>query len=462
VSTPLVLVPGSIFAGDFRIERPLSEGGMGMVYVALQLSTGRERALKLLQPSLAASPEAHRRFEQEARIGAQIESEHVVEVVAAGVDVTIGAPWLAMELLQGETLAAFLERRGPLDGPTSLELFAQLAHAIGAAHDKQIVHRDLKPENLFLVSGRRAGGAFTLKVLDFGIAKLVDQARGAATGAIGTPLWMAPEQAQSGQVTPATDVWSLGLIAFRALSGKCFWRAANDAEAGSMQVFSEMMVEPIPAASERARELGAAPLPPGFDEWFARCVCREPTQRYQHAAAAHQGLASLLSPGSHVTLLATPLFSVPPVAKRSRMATLVGVAALFIALAGLAAAVLVLRGKGQESSRVAVEDAASALAAPSSVGAPASALASASASLPAARASAALDDDTIGIADCDEYMRLWRNCYKDPITRARAETGFKNMIADYKKLAAGTPKEREDTRAMCEDSVKKFPHAICR
>ncbi len=441
---------------------------MGMVYVAFQLSTGRERALKLLQPSLAASSEAHRRFEQEARIGGQIESEHIVEVVAAGVDATTGAPWLAMELLQGETLAAFLERRGPLDANAALELFAQLAHAIGAAHDKQIVHRDLKPENLFLVTGRRAGGAFTLKVLDFGIAKLVDQARRAATGAIGTPLWMAPEQAQSGQqVTPATDVWSLGLIAFRALSGKPFWRAANDAEAGSMQVFSEMMVEPIPAASARAQELGAAPLPPGFDDWFARCVCREPMQRYQHAAAAQQALALVLSAGSQFTLLATPIFNVAPAASRSRMATLVGVSALVIALAGAATAVFVWRGSGHgsRSSAADAEDAASgrsAVVTMASASGAGSAAALPSATSAPSSSSAALSDETIGIPECDEYMRLWRECYKDPLTRARAETGFKHMTADYQKLAAGTPKEREDTRAMCEDSVKKFPHAICR
>jgi hypothetical protein len=435
---------------------------MGMVYVAFQLSTGRERALKLLQPSLAASVDAHRRFEQEARIGGQIESEHIVEVVAAGVDATTGAPWLAMELLQGETLAAFLERRGPLDAHAALELFAQLTHAIGAAHDKQIVHRDLKPENLFLVTGRRAGGAFTLKVLDFGIAKLVDQARRSATGAIGTPLWMAPEQAQSGQqVTPATDVWSLGLIAFRALSGKCFWRAANDAEAGSMQVFSEMMVEPIPAASTRAQELGAAPLPAGFDAWFARCVCREPMQRYQHAAAAQQALTYVLSPELQVTVLAAP--SVAPAAKRAKVATLVGVAALGITLAGVGLGVLALRGKGSRSfgaDAVATDSAAAASESPSSGSTAATVTPSAASAV--ATSSAALSDDAIGIPECDEYMRLWRDCYKDPLTRARAEAGFKRMTADYQRLAAGTPREREDTRASCEDSVKKFPHAICR
>jgi serine/threonine protein kinase len=458
VSAPVVLVPGAVFAHDFRIERLLAVGGMGAVYVASQLSTGRERALKVLMPRLAESTDAKRRFEQEAWIGGQIESEHVVEVVAAGVDATSGAPWLAMELLHGETLAALLERRGRLDAATTLELFAQLAHAMGAAHEKAIVHRDLKPENLFLETGRRAGGAFTLRVLDFGIAKLHDQAARASTGAIGTPLWMAPEQAQSGQpVTPATDVWAMGLIAFRVLSGRCFWRAASDAEAGVVQVLGEMMVEPIPRASDRARELGASPLPPGFDGWFARCTHREPTRRYPNATTAHQALTFVLSPGPQSTIIAPSAVSAAPARRGSRGATAVGVAALAITLGGVATIVVVSGAKRDDARGPTSEESAPFTAQPT---ASASAIPAAASAI--ARASATLDDDTIVIAECDEYMRLWRACYKDPITRARADTGFKNMTADYKKLAAGTPKEREDTRAMCEDSVKKFPHALCR
>src|SRR5450432_1296253 len=106
------LTPGTVFAGDYRVIQPLSEGGMGAVYVAEQISTGKHRALKLMLPQLVADPSLRRRFEQEARIASLIESEHVVEVVGAGVDAGTGLPWLAMELLNGEDLSKCVRRRG--------------------------------------------------------------------------------------------------------------------------------------------------------------------------------------------------------------------------------------------------------------------------------------------------------------------------------------------------------------
>jgi hypothetical protein len=162
-----------------------------------------------------------------------------------------------------------------------------------------------------------------------------------------------------------------------------------------------------------------------------------------------------------VTVLAAP--SVAPAAKRAKVATLVGVAALGITLAGVGLGVLALRGKGSRSfgaDAVATDSAAAASESPSSGSTAATVTPSAASAV--ATSSAALSDDAIGIPECDEYMRLWRDCYKDPLTRARAEAGFKRMTADYQRFAAGTPREREDTRASCEDSVKKFPHAICR
>lgn len=289
------LVPGSIFAGDFRVVKPLSAGGMGMVYVAHQLSTGRDRALKIMLGELADNRDLKRRFEQEARIGAQIDSEHVVEVVGAGVDAESGTPWLAMELLQGMDLATHLREVERMSVVEARQLFDELAHALSAAHDKQIVHRDLKPENLFLARSRRANAGFTLKVLDFGIAKLMNQARTSATGTMGTPLWMAPEQAQAGAaITPAADVWALGLIAFRVLSGKCFWKAASSDDLSAMMILREILMEPIVLASVRTKELAGAPLPPGFDAWFSRCVDRDASRRFPNANVAHQALRQVL------------------------------------------------------------------------------------------------------------------------------------------------------------------------
>lgn len=296
---PHGLQPGETFSGDFRIERALAMGGMGAVYVAEQLSTGRKRALKLLLPSLILNEKSRERFEQEARIASRINSDHVVEVVAAGVDAATGAPWLAMELLEGETLAERLARAGPLRPPEALEVMRQLCHALGAAHASGLVHRDIKPENVYLATPRREGIPFTLKILDFGIAKLTAdvRAQGGATGAIGSPLWMAPEQASTAGVGPQADVWALGLVVFNCLTGRHYWRNASAPDATLQSLLKEVMFDPLAPASVRAAELGVAGyLPPGFDDWFARTVVREPSQRYADATQALAGLHPVLNP----------------------------------------------------------------------------------------------------------------------------------------------------------------------
>ncbi len=274
-------------------------GGMGAVYVAEQISTGRKRALKLLLPTLVENPKTRERFEQEARIASRIESDHVVEVVGAGIDPASGAPWLAMELLDGETLAARIARMGPMRPPEALEMFRQLCHALGAAHAAGLVHRDIKPENLYLAVPRREAIPFTLKILDFGIAKLTEDVRGngGATGAVGSPLWMAPEQTGSTGVGPTADVWALGLVAFFCLTGRNYWRVANSEEATLQGLLREVLVDTLEPASVRATAFGTRHLlPPGFDAWFAHTVTREPSHRFQNAAQALNGLHPILSP----------------------------------------------------------------------------------------------------------------------------------------------------------------------
>jgi serine/threonine protein kinase len=304
------LQPDSLFAADFRVVRVLGHGGMGTVYVAEQLSTGKLRALKLMLPALVSDPASRRRFEQEARIGARIESDHVVDVVGAGVDAETEVPWLAMELLHGEDLASVVVRRGALPVEEVRGILKQLCHAIGAAHDVGIVHRDLKPENIFLSQAKRADARTTVKVLDFGIAKWVADARSTASAAIGSPSWMAPEQtARGGVIGPMTDVWAIGLIAFDLLTGHCYWRSAEDESSTLANLLREVVLEPMPPASARAAELGVT-LPPGFDAWFSRAVDRDPNARFATARDAHaafEGLfaATTLSP----TLLQTQIDS---------------------------------------------------------------------------------------------------------------------------------------------------------
>ncbi len=288
MAMPLQLAPGSLFAGDYRIVAPLSQGGMGAVYVVDQLSTGNRRALKLMHRELVHSPDLRRRFEQEARVGARIESEHVVQVLAAGVDAASGMPWLVMELLQGEDLASALARGGAMPPALVIDIMTQLCHALGAAHRAGVVHLDLKPENIFLAASRRADVPFTVKVLDFGIAKVVAEAQTNNTGALGTPLYMAPEQTSPGQaIAPSTDVWALGLIAFRLLTGVHFWRSANAENTSALMILREVVMEPIPPASLRAAELGVSGrLPPGFDLWFARAMDRASRGRFSDAPGA--------------------------------------------------------------------------------------------------------------------------------------------------------------------------------
>jgi len=286
------LAPGTIFAGDYRVVRPLSAGGMGAVYVVEQLSTQKQRALKLMHPQLAADEASRRRFDQEARVGARIPSDHVVEVTAAGVDAATGAPFLVMELLEGEDLDALLRRRQRLSPIEAGQVMEQICHAVGAAHAAGIVHRDLKPGNVFLATARRTDVAFTVKVLDFGIAKLVSE-QSAETAAMGSPLWLAPEQTERRAVTPATDVWALGLIAYTLLTGKSYWRTAVQPDASLMQVMREVLFDPLEPASIRAAAHGAE-LPPSFDSWFARCLAREPASRYQNASQLFADLAPLL------------------------------------------------------------------------------------------------------------------------------------------------------------------------
>ena len=289
-----LLSTGDVFAADYRIVSPLSKGGMGSLYVVDQLSTGKRRALKLMLSRKSDDPVARRRFVQEARVGALIASEHVVEVIAAGVEEMTDTPWLVMELLDGEDLRAYSDRAGPLPPAEVHELFEQLCHALAAAHAIPVVHRDLKPDNLFLARSRLAKSKVLLKILDFGIAKVVADEAG-TTGSVGTPLWMAPEQSNPKvRISAATDVWSLGLIAFRLLTGKVFWLSAHDPTASTSALLVEILVDAIPAASARSRELGGHELPPGFDDWFARCVSRDPASRFPNAGEAWVALAPIL------------------------------------------------------------------------------------------------------------------------------------------------------------------------
>jgi serine/threonine protein kinase len=293
----LEIAAGRVFAGGYRVERRLGGGGMGAVYVAEQLATGAPRALKLMRPDLVADPHLLRLFEQEARIGHRIESDHIVKVIDAGVDGDTGIPWLAMELLEGEPLATRVERDGAIPREEAAAILLQIGHALAAAHAIGVVHRDLKPENVFLCRALHDGAPFTVKLLDFGIAKVLKAAVTQGTIPIGTPLWMAPEQALGGTVGPGADVWALGLLAFWMLTGRRYWKSEPANPIGALH---EALHETREGASARAAYHGReGRLPGGFDGWFGRCVARAPEDRYPDASSARDALrAAFAQPGS--------------------------------------------------------------------------------------------------------------------------------------------------------------------
>ena len=285
--------PGYVFGERYRVDRLLAHGGHGAVFVAEHLPTETEVALKLLWPHMVASDEDAECLELEAKVAGRVKSDFIVRVLDAGVDAATYTPFLAMELLEGRSLLRLVQDDGPLGMDAAVRYLSHVAQGLDHAHqfvDKSgrrtpIVHRDLKPENLFLA--RREAAEPIVKILDFGVAKVLGSSVTTTASIRGTPAYMAFEQISGGAIGPETDVWAFGLVAFFLLTGREYWRTASRADLGMLSLFAEILHQPIVAPSQRARELGVAPhWPPGFDAWFLRCVAREPSARFGSAGAA--------------------------------------------------------------------------------------------------------------------------------------------------------------------------------
>src|SRR5580692_11117069 len=212
--------PGRLLGGKFRIERLLGAGAMGTVYAIDHELTRHKRALKLLHPAVQNIPDIVRRFLNEASAAGRAGNPHLVETFDAGTFAT-GEPYVVMELLEGETLGAVLERENALDPSLAAELVAQAAEGMEAAHRAGIIHRDLKPENLFVTV--RDGGPF-IKIMDFGVSKF---ATGTSSGmratqagmVYGSPAYMSPEQLTAQAIDARTDVFALGVVLYQCLTG---------------------------------------------------------------------------------------------------------------------------------------------------------------------------------------------------------------------------------------------------
>lgn len=287
-----ILKEGQYFNRRYCICKSIKAGSMGAVYEVFDAATRTRRALKVMNPSLVSDPEMRGRFELEAKVTGSIQSDHIVHVSDAGVDEATGIPFLVMDLLRGEELGALLRRRGGLRYEEVVLYLSQAAFALNKTHRAGIVHRDLKPENMFIT--RRDDGSPCLKILDFGLAKVMEASSQAyATRAMGTPIYMAPEQGRTDvEISPAADLYALGQIAYSLLVGEAYWAEHSGSVHKLLVLIFEGIKEP---ATQRALRRKRAPLPAAFDGWFFQATAQEPKDRFQSAIEAVDALAEVLS-----------------------------------------------------------------------------------------------------------------------------------------------------------------------
>ena len=281
---------GEVIAGKYRVERVIGSGGMGMVVAAWHVQLDQLVAVKLLHSETAGSGDATERFRREARAAARIRCEHVARVIDVGIW-TGGIPYIVMEYLDGNDLAAELAARGPLPPEECVDYIMQAIEALAEAHAVGIVHRDLKPGNLFLA--QRPDGTRLLKVLDFGISKHNTAGEAALTrtsSLIGSPLYMSPEQMRSARTVDArADIWSIGAILFELLSGRTPFGGETVIEA-----CTAILNDELPSLSALRPE-----VPPHLESVVRRCLEKDRNNRYPSIGDLATDLANF-SPASRI------------------------------------------------------------------------------------------------------------------------------------------------------------------
>ncbi len=267
--------------GEYRIEGPLGEGGFGSVYKAVHPLIGKRAAIKVLHLEFSAQPEIVSRFVDEARAVNQIRHRGIIDIFSFGA-LADGRHYYVMELLEGATLHAYLEQRGALPIAEALPILRDIARAIDAAHATGIAHRDLKPENVFLVFD---DAGVSVKILDFGIAKLLGEKPAGSktrTGtAMGTPCYMSPEQTRGVNVDRRTDVYAFGVMTFELLTGKLPFDADT-----AIDLMVKHMHEPPPAPSSVSPGVGTA-----LDEPILKMLAKNAEDRPPSLVAAIEAVA---------------------------------------------------------------------------------------------------------------------------------------------------------------------------
>ncbi|MBX3193002.1 MAG: protein kinase [Labilithrix sp.] len=293
--------PGEVISGRYRIQKVLGEGGMGAVYLAEHTLMKKLVAMKLLHPEMSDNAEVIARFEREAMAAARIQHPNVVAATDCG-KTDDGAFFLVLEYIEGTSLRDVLEA-GPMPAHRTLRIARQIALALERAHEAGIVHRDLKPENVMLV--QREGDPDFVKVLDFGIAKLSAEAAPAAAAqpltrlgtVLGTPEYMAPEQALGAAVTPPSDLYAVGVMLYEMLTGKHPFSPPD-----RVAMLSFHIVAPVPTMRDRAPDVD---VPPAIEAVVRRLLEKDAKARHPNAreliealeaAAAASALGDLASP----------------------------------------------------------------------------------------------------------------------------------------------------------------------
>jgi eukaryotic-like serine/threonine-protein kinase len=279
----LVPVPdprlGSVLAGRYQIERVLAEGGQGVVYLARHRLVDRPCAVKIMSASHGRNKVVRERFRREAKAAQQLAHPNIIEIFDQG-ETDDGMPYMVMELLEGSTLSTVL-KHGAMPLPDAIVVMVQIARALARAHDFDVIHRDLKPDNIFLC---KQGEAVVVKLLDFGIARSLNEQRLTAQGEVfGSPQYMAPERFSSIDAGAAADLYAVGVICFEMLAGKLPFQGQD---VGSILV--QHLTAPVPSLAA----IGVS-VPSRLDSLIQSLMAKKPEQRPVDAHHVHTELVEI-------------------------------------------------------------------------------------------------------------------------------------------------------------------------